>query len=375
MKTKLTALTLALSLGSAAALANSNGGDDNYKWVGVYGSLYDINKDKPYGQPGDYLDNGLGLGIEAGWKFTPKWGLRAEFTKYNIKTDGGYRRQSGSLYGVDAVYFFPEDTFYAFTGVKKLSLDESYGLFNIGVGKHWGSSDYFRVITEVAANRDFGQGTKDVAFKVGIAFNFGTGGYLSSSEPAAVAPLDSDNDGVLDRNDRCPGTAPGVNVDANGCPMEKDSDSDGVADSADKCPNTPRGDVVDAEGCTRFGEEEVSKTVRVLFANDSAKVEEPNDSEIIDLVNFLKRYGKVQAVIEGHASTPGDADYNMDLSKRRANAFKDVLVDKGIDASRLSTEGYGETRLLDSSNTAAAHRLNRRIVVNVSEVIKVKLTK
>jgi len=376
MKAKLTALTLALSLASTAALAESKSGDDNYRWIGVYGSLYDVNKDKPYGEPGNYLDNGLGLGIEAGWKFTPNWALRAEFTQYNIKTDDGFRRQNGNLYGIDAVYFFPEDKFYAFTGLKRLALDDSYNLFNVGVGKHWGSADHFRIITEVAANRDFGQHTHDFNFKIGVAFNFGEGGYLSSSEPAVAVPMDSDNDGVLDRDDRCPGTAPGTNVDANGCPIAKDSDMDGVADSADKCPNTPKGDVVDSEGCTRFTEKEVSKTVRVLFANDSDVVENPNEKDIVELAAFLKRYGKVRALIEGHASAPGDADYNLALSQRRADAFKAVLVEQhGIDTSRLSTKGYGETRLLDSSNTAEAHRLNRRIVVNVSEVVNIKLTK
>lgn len=58
---------------------------------------------------------------------------------------------------------------------------------------------------------------------------------------------DSDGDGVLDTDDKCPGTPPGVLVDKNGCP--RDNDRDGVPDGIDRCPNTPPGVTVDSTGC------------------------------------------------------------------------------------------------------------------------------
>lgn len=67
----------------------------------------------------------------------------------------------------------------------------------------------------------------------------------------SAAPLDSDNDGVPDAQDQCPGTPPGVTVDARGCPVNTDSDNDGVPDAQDQCPNTPTGVAVDARGCPR----------------------------------------------------------------------------------------------------------------------------
>jgi len=60
-------------------------------------------------------------------------------------------------------------------------------------------------------------------------------------------PLDSDGDGVPDGKDACPNTPAGALVDERGCPM--DSDGDGVYDGLDKCPNTPAGAIVDADGC------------------------------------------------------------------------------------------------------------------------------
>jgi OmpA-OmpF porin, OOP family len=69
--------------------------------------------------------------------------------------------------------------------------------------------------------------------------------------PMAPAPvvkaIDSDNDGVTDDKDRCPGTPAGRKVNAEGC--ELDGDRDGVVDALDKCPTTPAGRKVNAEGC------------------------------------------------------------------------------------------------------------------------------
>jgi OOP family OmpA-OmpF porin len=56
-------------------------------------------------------------------------------------------------------------------------------------------------------------------------------------------------DGVVDRNDRCPGTPKGAVVDEHGCPI--DSDGDGVFDGIDKCPDTPKKVKVDKKGCPK----------------------------------------------------------------------------------------------------------------------------
>jgi outer membrane protein OmpA-like peptidoglycan-associated protein len=67
-------------------------------------------------------------------------------------------------------------------------------------------------------------------------------------------PKDSDGDGVEDKNDLCPDTPKGVEVDSTGCPL--DADMDGVGDYMDQCPNTPRGAVVDEVGCPLDSDED-----------------------------------------------------------------------------------------------------------------------
>jgi len=71
--------------------------------------------------------------------------------------------------------------------------------------------------------------------------------FAAAAADDLVVPLDSDQDGVPDSQDLCPGTPAGAVVDRLGCVV--DSDKDGVPDAVDKCPGTPAGNSVDARGC------------------------------------------------------------------------------------------------------------------------------
>ncbi|GJQ58871.1 MAG: hypothetical protein SCALA701_16720 [Candidatus Scalindua sp.] len=78
-------------------------------------------------------------------------------------------------------------------------------------------------------------------------------------EVREIVRIDSDGDGVYDDMDRCPGTPRGVPVDGRGCPIVQkkarvDSDQDGVYDDVDRCPGTPRGVSVDEHGCPEVQE-------------------------------------------------------------------------------------------------------------------------
>ena len=76
---------------------------------------------------------------------------------------------------------------------------------------------------------------------------------VAPAAPAVVvAPKDSDGDGVIDANDRCPTTPAGRTVNPQGC--ELDGDGDGVVDALDKCPTTPSGRKVNAQGCELDGD-------------------------------------------------------------------------------------------------------------------------
>ena len=389
---KMAALSLAV-ITSTNAFAQDSSEPEYKNWFGLSGMYYNTDDSRPLDlTDGGLYDDGRGVAFEYGFRFTQSWAARVEFTALDLDYAGG-GDESGEMVGVDALYFMPNDAWFVFGGVKRQAVGESTTLGNIGIGKHWDIHEDVKLVTEIAAYHDFGEDYNDYSVKVGIAIPFGKG--------TPAAPKDSDNDGVVDSKDQCPMTPAGVRVDANGCSIDddndgvlnnvdqcpntpagtkvdatgcaiKDSDNDGVVDSKDMCPDTPAGVKVDAKGCTVFDEETVEITLRVLFDNESAVVKMPKDPEISEFAEFMKQYPSTTAVIEGHTSAPGSEAYNMDLSKRRAANFKEVMVDMyGIEGSRLETIGYGETQLLDKGKNAEAHRVNRRISVTVKDTVKV----
>ena len=181
---------------------------------------------------------------------------------------------------------------------------------------------------------------------------------------------DSDGDGVADNLDKCPEQK--GDPDNDGCPL-KDSDGDGVPDKDDKCPQLS-GDLAN-DGCPEEPSDLLtfinSEKSRILFKADSSKLD-VNDISIIDTFkSLLEKYPNATVTIEGHASSDGSEPYNQILSEKRAAAVKQSLVEKGINADRLSTVGYGETKPIEPNNTTKGRAKNRRVQLNRSAQIKV----
>lgn len=185
---------------------------------------------------------------------------------------------------------------------------------------------------------------------------------------ARGCPRDSDGDGVADGSDRCPDTPAGVTVDKVGCPL--DSDGDGVPDHRDACPNTPAGARVDERGCEVVLAKPVSFNLTVAFGFDSAEITGVAFQEMLELLRFLREYPSSTAVIEGHTDSQGAADYNQNLSERRAQAVVQALTNSGIERTRLTARGYGESKPIASNDTDAGRQQNRRVTVVVSGTSK-----
>jgi OOP family OmpA-OmpF porin len=398
MKRFLLFATVALVAISANALAQEAPAYEN--WLGGFAQYYSPDSDKP--EPLGYLDDGKGFGGELGFRFDPKWAIRFELSRISLDMQGPNRPgfgDDGVMLGADAMYFLDNDIAYFFGGLRDQSIAESYRMISYGVGKHWEVSDSVRVITEVAGYRDLGQGYNEYSAKLGLAYIFGqtntaperkdtdNDGVYDAVDRCPNSPagtqvdptgcsVDMDNDGVLNTVDQCPNTPAGTKVNAKGCSVDLDKDSDGVLDIEDKCPDTPMTDKVDADGCSVLLEKEVSVALDVLFANNSSQIKNSDADNVVKFVDFMKRYGSTTAVIEGHSSSVGAAEHNQFLSQERADSFKGMLVAKyAIDASRLTTVGYGETQLKDSDNNAQAHKVNRRIEIKVSAKVTTTATR
>lgn len=191
-----------------------------------------------------------------------------------------------------------------------------------------------------------------------------------STRPAQIdtPPPDRDGDGVEDRIDQCADTASALQVDRSGCPL--DSDLDGVSDYRDQCLGSEAGSEVDEQGCAIVEppDEEALESIelKVLFDTDSAIVKPAYHSEIQQVADFLARNVQAQVIIEGHTDARGNADYNVKLSQRRAEAVRQVLIEHmGVAPERVSAVGFGGQRLLREGDTKEAHDANRRVVATI----------
>jgi outer membrane protein OmpA-like peptidoglycan-associated protein len=136
-----------------------------------------------------------------------------------------------------------------------------------------------------------------------------------------------------------------------------DSDGDGVIDANDKCPNTPRGSQVDAQGC------ECDFSLSLKFAFDSATLNDQDKRQLDDLAVRLKNANWAIGTVEGHTDSIGSDAYNQGLSERRARAVVDYLASKGLDRSRATVVGHGESRPVADNATEAGRAQNRRVVI------------
>lgn len=177
---------------------------------------------------------------------------------------------------------------------------------------------------------------------------------------------DTDGDGVPDHLDECPNEA--GPVENNGCPWP-DRDGDGVPDHLDQCPDVPG--TVANNGCPEVTVEviaqlnEFSKTI--LFDLGKSTIRKDSYAVLQSIVDVMKEYPTAKFEIEGHTDSTGSAAINSRLSKERAAAVKDYLVSIGMDADRLTSEGYGPERPIATNKTAAGRQENRRVEISLKK--------
>ena len=111
--------------------------------------------------------------------------------------------------------------------------------------------------------------------------------------------------------------------------------------------------------------EKVSFAAETLFDFDKSAVKPAGKVALDDLLLKLKGMNTEVVVTVGHTDSVGSNEYNQKLSLRRAEAVKAYLVSKGVEASRIYTEGKGETQPLADNATAEGRAKNRRVTVEV----------
>jgi OOP family OmpA-OmpF porin len=148
--------------------------------------------------------------------------------------------------------------------------------------------------------------------------------------PVATEPGDADHDGVTDDRDRCPGTPPGVAVDANGCPQKGSITLEGVT-----------------------------------FEYNSANLQAGSLNILDDVADGLKKHPRLKVELQGHTDSKGPDAYNLTLSQKRADAVRAYLLKDGVPSTQITAKGYGEGQPIADNNTDAGRAKNRRVVMFV----------
>src|SRR5690606_25650094 len=101
----------------------------------------------------------------------------------------------------------------------------------------------------------------------------------------------------------------------------------------------------------------------LLFPIDSYTLTVNSKDELNDLVKTLKRKKNKKIRIDGYTDNTGTVEYNNKLSINRANSVKEYLENQGIDASRMTTKGFGQSNPVADNKTTEGRQKNRRVEI------------
>ncbi|MBX7114340.1 MAG: OmpA family protein [Myxococcaceae bacterium] len=195
---------------------------------------------------------------------------------------------------------------------------------------------------------------------------------LPGSETRGGCPNDDgDGDGVLDAVDACPEEV--GPADARGC-ATRDTDADQVPDHLDNCPHDA-GPAAN-QGCPEKKKQLVVITrqklqilEKVQFESAKARLLKRSFPLLDQIASILKTHpalGKI--AIEGHTDSRGNATSNLRLSEQRAQAVMEDLVKRGgVDPSRLTSLGFGDSRPTATNETPQGREKNRRVEFRILE--------
>jgi len=123
---------------------------------------------------------------------------------------------------------------------------------------------------------------------------------------------------------------------------------------------------IDGAKVERIGEGiKITFSSGILFDVDKAALQDEYRSELSELASILNKYNDTNILLAGHTDSTGSEDYNLELSRRRAQSVGDYLGTQNVDTSRSIVEGYGESQPIASNETPEGRSQNRRVEVAV----------
>ena len=188
---------------------------------------------------------------------------------------------------------------------------------------------------------------------------------------------DSDNDGVADPDDNCPNEI--GTIKNNGCPekiedIEKveilsdqegttisDTESSTLEDSSKSLVETEQDSYKDSKDGQAS---ESDQNLSIYFPADSYRILGRKTFDILaDVRDYLTSKMDKYIILQGYASGEGDEEYNLELSKSRANAVKDYLIFLGIEPVRIEVKAFGASGFVNEQSSEKERLFNRRVEI------------
>lgn len=110
----------------------------------------------------------------------------------------------------------------------------------------------------------------------------------------------------------------------------------------------------------------------ILFATNSADLRPQSKTDIETLAATLKKYGDTNVIVEGHTDNTGTDAINQPLSERRAQSVANYTIAQGVEASRITTQGFGSSKPVAENTTEAGKQANRRVEIAIFANEKLK---
>jgi outer membrane protein OmpA-like peptidoglycan-associated protein len=110
----------------------------------------------------------------------------------------------------------------------------------------------------------------------------------------------------------------------------------------------------------------------IMFDVDRAALKDQYTGELSELSTILNKYEDTNILLEGHTDSTGSEEYNLDLSKKRAQSVANYLATQNVNPTRFTIMGYGESQPIASNETAEGRTQNRRVEVAIFANDKLK---
>jgi len=114
----------------------------------------------------------------------------------------------------------------------------------------------------------------------------------------------------------------------------------------------------------------ITMTNQTAFDTNSSTIKPGFDTTMDKLADVVVRYGKTTLTVVGHTDNVGSAQYNQQLSERRAHSVAQYLESKRVDPVRMALSGRGEEQPIASNSSEAGRQQNRRVEIYVEPVVQ-----